>query len=81
MSFLFTLTEFLIQIPIDNTIWGLSYYATSIRRMQLIHNSALRLALGCHKASSFEHLHNKALELPVEDHIKLLSAQFLARAL
>ena len=73
--FIRSITDYAAPIVYPN------YSATSIRRLQLIQNSALRLALGCHKASSFEHLHNEALELPVEDHLKLLSAQFLARAL
>ena len=58
-----------------------NYSATSIRKLQLVQNRALRLALGCHSASSFDHIHNEAMELPVENHLRLLSAQFLARAL
>ena len=58
-----------------------NYSSTSIKRLQRIQNSALRLALGCHHASSFEHIHNEAKELKVSDHLRLVSAQFLARAL
>ena len=58
-----------------------NYSQSSIQRLQRIQNRALRLALGCHMAASFEHIHNEAIELPVEDHLRLLSAQFLARAL
>ena len=47
----------------------------------LIPLATLRLALGCHAASSIDHLHAEAEELPVEDHLHLLSSQFLARAL
>ena len=58
-----------------------NYSSMSINRLQRVQNRALRLALGCHSASSFEHIHNEAKELPVSDHLRLLSAQFLARAL
>ena len=58
-----------------------NYSATSITKLQRIQNKALRLALGCHTASSVDHLHHEASELPVKDHLHLLSAQFLARAL
>ena len=44
-------------------------------------NKALRLALGRHNASSIGHLHDEAEELPVEEHLHLLSSQYLARAL
>ena len=58
-----------------------NYSSTSINRLQRVQNSALRLALGCHSTASFEHIHNEAKELPVSDHLRLLSSQFLARAL
>ena len=51
-----------------------NYSASSIKRLQLIQNKALRLALGCHTAASVDHLHWEALELPVGDHLRLLSA-------
>ena len=54
---------------------------TSILKLQRIQNCALRLALGCHTSASFEHVHNEAMELPVGEHMRLLSSQFLARAL
>ena len=40
-----------------------NYSPSSIHRLQLVQNSALRLALGCHMASSFNHLHKEALQL------------------
>ena len=73
--FIRTLFSFAAPIVYPN------YSQSSIKRLQKIQNRALRLALGCHTAASFEHIHNEAMELPVEDHLRLLSAQFLARAL
>ena len=42
--------------------------------------ACLRAATGAHAAASFEHVHQESLVLPVEDHLNLLSRQFLAQA-
>ena len=57
------------------------YSATSIDRLQKVQNKALRLATGCHQVASIDHFHAEAKELPVGDHMHLLSARFLARSL
>ena len=57
------------------------YSQSSIRRLQLVQNKALRLITGCHTAASIDHLHQEAKVLPVEEHLLLLSAQSLAHAL
>ena len=55
--------------------------ASSILRLQRIQNKALRLVTGCHMAAAVEHLHDECEVLPVNEHMRLLSAQFLAGAL
>ena len=57
------------------------YSKSIIHRLQLVQNRALRHVTGAHMASSIEHLHAESDILPVEPHLRLLSAQFLARAL
>ena len=57
------------------------YSPSSIERLQRVQNRALRLASGCHVKASVEHLHVETKELPVKDHLRLLSAQCLARFL
>ena len=54
-----------------------NYSQTSLNRLQHIQNRALRLALGCYATASVGHLHAEACVLPVEAHLKLISAQFL----
>ena len=49
--------------------------------LQRVQNRGLRLALGCHAASAVDFLHAEAKELKVEPHLRLLTAQYLARAL
>ena len=58
-----------------------NYSASSIRRLQIIQNRSLRLITGCHSASAIDHLHSETEILPVDQHLRLLSAQYLARAL
>ena len=57
------------------------YSQSSIRQLQLVQNRALRLITGCHSLSAVDHLHREAGILPVEEHLKLLSAHFLVQAL
>ena len=56
------------------------YSQSSILRLQLVQNRALRLVTGCHSASAVDHLHTETETLPVGDHLELLSAQYLASA-
>ena len=58
-----------------------NYSATSIRRLQLVQNKCLRLITGCHVNASVDHLHSESGVLPVGQHMRLLSGQYLARAL
>ena len=54
---------------------------TNYRKIQCTQNEALRIATGCHKMSSIDHLHTEAEMLKVMGHSELLSAQYLARCL
>ena len=54
---------------------------TNYRKIQYTQNEALRIATGCHKMSSIDHLHTEAEMLKVREHSELLSAQYLARCL
>ena len=58
-----------------------NYSPTSIKRLQTIQNKALRLVTGCHNAAAQDHLHAETEILPVAAHLRLLSAQHLAKAL
>ena len=50
---------------------------TNYRKIQYTQNEALRIATGCHKMSSIDHLHTEAEMLKVKEHSELLSAQLL----
>ena len=62
-------------------VWSPSLHDTKYRKIQYTQNEALRIATGCHKMSSIDHLHTEAEMLKVKEHSELLSAQYLARCL
>ena len=46
-------------------------------KIQYAQNEALRIVTGSHKMPSIDHLHSETEMLQVEDHMKLLSVQYL----
>ena len=62
-------------------VWSPNLHDTNYRKIQYTQNEALRIATGCHKMSSVDHLHTEADMLKVREHSELLSAQYLARYL
>ena len=46
-----------------------------IQKLQTIQNSTLRIATGCVKMTSIDHLHEETEMLPVQDHFSLISYQ------
>ena len=62
-------------------VWSPNLHDTNHRKIQYTQNEALRIATGCHKMSSIDHLHTEAEMLKVKEHSELLSAQYLARCL
>ena len=62
-------------------VWSPNLQDTNYRKIQYTQNEALRIATGCHKMSSIDHLHTVAEMLKVREHSELLSAQYLARCL
>ena len=62
-------------------VWSTNLRDTNYRNIQYTQNEALRIATGCHKMSSVDHLHVEAKMLKVSEHSELLSAQYLARCL
>ena len=62
-------------------VWSTNLHDTIYRNIQYTQNEALRIATGCHKMCSVDHLHVEAEMLKVREHSELLSAQYLARCL
>ena len=64
-----------------NPIWFPNSSPSAIQKLQVLQNSALRIATGCVRASAISHLHAETQVLPVRDHLSLLCSQYLARTL
>jgi hypothetical protein len=59
-----------------STIWSPSTADTHINKLQVIQNSALRTATGCTADTNIQHLHEEALILPIDIHLKLHASQY-----
>ena len=62
-------------------VWSPNLHDTNYIKIQYTQNESLRIATGCHKKSSIDHLHTEEEMLKVKEHSELLSAQYLARCL
>ena len=62
-------------------IWSPNASSSSFTRLQRSQNRALRIATGCHASASESHLHYESQVVPVADHLKMLSSQYLVSAL
>ena len=62
-------------------IWSINASKTNIGKIQRAQNEALRIITGSHKMSSIDHIHSETKMLQVEDHLNLLSAQYLVQCL
>ena len=62
-------------------IWFTNISPSHIQKLQTIQNSALRIVTRRVKKTSIDHLHNESKKLPVQDHLSLISYQYLFRVL
>ena len=62
-------------------VWSTNASESNIGKIQRAQNEALRIITGSHKMSSIYHLHSETKMLQVEDHLNLLSAQYLVQCL
>ena len=59
-----------------SSIWSTLASSTSIKKLQVMQNTALRTAPGCTQATNIQHLHDETLILPIDDHLKLHAYQY-----
>ena len=58
-----------------SSIWSLLASSTSINKLQVMQNTALRTATGCTQETSIQHLHDETLILPIHEHLQLHASQ------
>jgi hypothetical protein len=62
-------------------VWATNVKPTNVKGLQTVQNRGLRIITGCHHAASEDHLHSEVEILPVQDHLNMISRQFLVSAL
>ena len=62
-------------------VWSINARETNIGKIQRAQNEALRIITGSHNMSSIDHIHSETKMLQVEDHLNLLSVQYLVQCL
>lgn len=68
-------------INYGNPIWFPFAARSNVKKLQVVQNNALRVVTGCHKMASENHSHSETTTLKLQDHLELLSTQFLANAM
>ena len=58
-----------------SSIWSPLACSTSINKLQVLQNAALRTARGCTQDKNIQHLHDETLTLPIHEHLQLHASQ------
>ena len=58
------------------SIWSLLASSTSINKLQVIQNTALRTAPGRKQDTTIHHIHDETLTLPIHEHLQLHASQY-----
>ena len=59
-----------------SSVWSPIASSTSINKLQVMQNAALRTATGCTQDTNIQHLHDETLTLPIHDHLQLHASQY-----
>ena len=59
-----------------SSIWSPLASSTSINKLQVMQNAALRNATGCTQDTNIQHLHDEILILPIHEHLQLYASQY-----
>ena len=61
---------------IKSSIWSSLASSTSISKLQIMQNAALRTATECTQDTKIQHLHDETLILPMHLHLQLHASQY-----
>ena len=59
-----------------SSVWSPIASSTSINKLQVMQNAALRTATGCSQDTNIQHLHDRTLTLPIHEHLQLHASQY-----
>ena len=63
-----------------STIWSPNASETNIDKLQIVQNTALRIATGCTHDTNTQHLHDETNVLPIHQHLQLHASQIRQKA-
>ena len=63
-----------------SSIWSPIASLSSITKLQVMQNVALRTATGCTQDTNIQHLHDETLILPIHEHLQLHASQYKQKA-
>ena len=58
------------------SIWSPLASSTSINKLQVMQNAALRTATACTQYTNIQHLHDETLTHPIHEHLQLHASQY-----
>ena len=59
-----------------SSIWSPLASSTSINKLQVMQNAALRTATRCTQHTNIQHMHDETLTLPIHEHLQLHASQY-----
>ena len=59
-----------------SSVWSPIASSTSINKLQVMQNAALRTATGCTQDTHIQHLHDETLTLTIHEHPQLHASQY-----
>ena len=59
-----------------SSVWSPIASSTSINKLQVMQNAALRTATGCTQDTNIQHLYDETLTLPIHEHLQLHASQY-----
>ena len=59
-----------------SSVWSPIASSTSINKLQVMQNAALRTATGCTQDTNIQHLHDETPTLPIHEHLQLHASQY-----
>ena len=65
-----------LALEYASSIWSPLASSTSVDKLQVIQNVALRTATGCTQDTNIQHLHDEKLTLPIHEHLHLHASQY-----
>ena len=65
-----------LALEYASSIWSPYASSTSINKLQVMHDAALRTATGCTQNTNIQHLHDETLIFPIHERLQLHASQY-----